>query len=48
MLEKWNKGDSIIMKANPDYWGEKAKSDQLVFRWSKEGAQRLLNSRRAR
>ena len=42
MLEKWNKGDSIIMKANPDYWGEKAKSDQLVFRWSKEGAQRLL------
>jgi peptide/nickel transport system substrate-binding protein len=42
MLEKWNKGDSIIMKANPNYWGEKAKADQLVFRWSKEGAQRLL------
>lgn len=42
ILDKWNKGDSIIMKANPNYWGEKAKSDQLVFRWSKEGAQRLL------
>jgi peptide/nickel transport system substrate-binding protein len=42
MLDKWNKGDSIIMKANPNYWGEKAKTDQLVFRWSKEGAQRLL------
>ena len=42
MLDKWNKGDSIIMKANPNYWGEKPKSDQLVFRWSKEGAQRLL------
>ena len=42
MLEKWNKGDSIIMKANPNYWGEKPKADQLVFRWSKEGAQRLL------
>jgi peptide/nickel transport system substrate-binding protein len=42
VLDKWQKGDSIVMKANPDYWGEKAKSDQLVFRWSKEGAQRLL------
>ena len=30
------------MKANPNYWGEKAKADTLVFRWSKEGAQRLL------
>jgi peptide/nickel transport system substrate-binding protein len=42
MLDKWNKGDSIIMKANPNYWGAKPKYDQLVFRWSKEAAQRLL------
>jgi peptide/nickel transport system substrate-binding protein len=33
ILDKWQKGDSIVMKA---------KADQLVFRWSKEGAQRLL------
>jgi peptide/nickel transport system substrate-binding protein len=42
MLDKWAKGDSVIMKANPDYWGNKAKSDSLVFRWSTEGAARLL------
>lgn len=42
MLDKWVKGDSIVMKRNPNYWGEKAKAETLVFRWSKEGAQRLL------
>jgi ABC-type transport system substrate-binding protein/ABC-type amino acid transport substrate-binding protein len=42
MLDKWVKGDSIIYKRNPDYWGNKAKAETLVFRWSKEGAQRLL------
>jgi peptide/nickel transport system substrate-binding protein len=42
MLDKWAKGDSVIMKVNPDYWGNKAKSDSLVFRWSTEGAARLL------
>ncbi len=41
-LEKWQKGDSLIMTRNPDYWGEPAKTDTLVFRWSKEGAARLL------
>jgi peptide/nickel transport system substrate-binding protein len=40
-LEKWQKGDSVIFKANPDYWGEKAKTDTLVFRWTTEGAARL-------
>ena len=42
MVDKWQKGDSITYKANPNYWGEKAKADTLVFRWSKEGAARLL------
>ncbi len=42
MVDKWQKGDSIIFKANPNYWGDKAKADELVFRWSKEGAARLL------
>jgi peptide/nickel transport system substrate-binding protein len=42
MLDKWAKGDSVIMKTNPDYWGNKAKTDSLVFRWSTEGAARLL------
>lgn len=42
MVDKWQHGDSITFKANPNYWGEKAKADTLVFRWSKEGAARLL------
>jgi len=41
-LEKWQKGDSVIMTRNDDYWGEKANAKTLVFRWQKEGAARLL------
>jgi ABC-type transport system substrate-binding protein len=39
---EWKKGDSITFERNEDYWGEPAKSQTLVFRWSAEGAQRLL------
>ncbi len=41
-LVKWNRGDSVVFEANPDYWGEKAKTQQLIFRWSEQSAQRLL------
>ena len=41
-LEKWQKGDSMIVTCNEDYWGEKAKAKTLVFRWPKEGTARLL------
>jgi ABC-type transport system substrate-binding protein/ABC-type amino acid transport substrate-binding protein len=41
-LEKWVKGDSIVLTRNADYGGEPAKAETLVFRWSKEGAARLL------
>ncbi|GAP22798.1 ABC transporter substrate-binding protein [Leptolinea tardivitalis] len=41
-LVEWKKGDSIIFEANPDYWGEKAKVKNLVFRWSDQSAQRYL------
>jgi len=42
MLKEWRKGDQMIMEANPNYWGDKAKAQTLVFRWSAEAAQRLL------
>lgn len=42
MLESWNRGDSITLKRFEDYWGEPAKTETLVFRWSAEAAQRLL------
>jgi len=42
MLDEWRRGDQMIMKRFDDYWGDAAKSETLVFRWSSESAQRLL------
>ncbi|GAP11095.1 bacterial extracellular solute-binding proteins, family 5 Middle [Bellilinea caldifistulae] len=42
VLDSWKRGDSIIFKRFDDYWGEKAKTQTLVFRWASEGAARLL------
>ncbi|PKN86798.1 MAG: peptide ABC transporter substrate-binding protein [Chloroflexi bacterium HGW-Chloroflexi-8] len=41
-LESWNRGDSIVLKKFADYWGDPAITDTVVFRWSGEGAARLL------
>jgi peptide/nickel transport system substrate-binding protein len=42
VLDSWNRGDSIVFKKFADYWGTPAVTDTLVFRWSSEGAARLL------
>ncbi len=42
MLDTWNRGDSVIFTKFDDYWGTPAIADTLVFRWSTEGAARLL------
>jgi len=42
MLKEWRRGDQLIMTKNPDYWGEPGIADTLVFRWSSEAAQRLV------
>ena len=39
---EWRRGDQIIFEANPDFWGTKAIAPNLVFRWSPESAQRLV------
>ncbi len=41
-LKEWAAGESVIMERNDDYWGEPAPFQTLVFRWSTEGAARLL------
>ncbi len=41
-LSAWNRGSDITMTANPDYWGDKAHAETLIFRWSIEAAQRLV------
>ncbi len=43
MFSQWVKGDSVILKANPNYWGTKAIAPTLVFKWNKEPAARLLD-----
>jgi ABC-type transport system substrate-binding protein len=42
VIDSWNRGDSIIYKKFDGYWGTPAIADTLVFRWSTEGASRLL------
>lgn len=41
-LKEWIAGESVIFERNDDYWGEPAPFQTLVFRWSTEGAARLL------
>lgn len=42
MLSEWRRGDQIIMKRFDGYWGDAAKAENLVVRWSTESAQRLV------
>jgi peptide/nickel transport system substrate-binding protein len=41
MLAQWQKGQEVDLTAFPDYWGTKALTNTVVFRWSSESAQRL-------
>lgn len=41
-VEAWERGNQLVFTRNEDYWGKKAKMPTLVFRWSSESAQRLL------
>ena len=42
MLSEWKRGDEIVFVQNPNFRGDPAKTPTLVFRWSSEAAQRLL------
>jgi peptide/nickel transport system substrate-binding protein len=37
-LERWQKGDSLILTRNEDYWGEQGNGRDPGFPWQKEGA----------
>jgi peptide/nickel transport system substrate-binding protein len=41
-LKTWEKGQRIVFEANPNYWGTKALTPNLEFRWSDQAAQRWL------
>jgi peptide/nickel transport system substrate-binding protein len=44
MLEEgaWERGNQIVLTRNPDYWGDEPPTETVVFRWSQESAQRLV------
>lgn len=44
-LDTWNRGDSVIMSRNDDYWGETPSFEKLVIRWNDSGAGRLTELR---
>ena len=39
---KWNKGESIVLERNDDYWGEPAKIKTIVFRFIDDNAARVV------
>src|SRR5579859_524372 len=41
-VKEWVKGDHITFVANPNFWGTPPTIKTLIFRWSTEAAQRLL------
>ena len=41
-LEAWERGSQIVLTANEDYWGDAPSIPTVVFRWSEESAQRLV------
>jgi ABC-type transport system substrate-binding protein len=42
MIESWERGNQLVLKRFDGFRGEPASSETLVFRWSTESAQRLL------
>jgi len=42
MVENWSRGEELVYTKNPNYWGDPAFADTLVFRWQTESAARLL------
>jgi peptide/nickel transport system substrate-binding protein len=43
IFKEWSKGNRIVWTANPDYWGDKAKTPTLELHWSDESAARLVD-----
>lgn len=42
MLENWTTGESLTLVRNPEYWGEPAKIENVVFRFITEASQRTI------
>jgi len=45
---EWNKGENVVLVRNDDYWGEKAKTKNIIFRFIADNSARCLLSRTVR
>jgi ABC-type transport system substrate-binding protein len=43
IVKEWVRGDHITLVPNPTYFGEKPANNELIFKWNKESAARLLD-----
>lgn len=41
-FRSWNRDDTVVLEANPSYWGGAPKTAKLVFKTIKDNAQRLV------
>lgn len=41
-LREWDRGNQLVLERYDEYWGDAAEAATLVFRWSSEAAQRLV------
>src|SRR5689334_13393521 len=41
-LDKWDKGNQVILTRNDDYWGDKAKTKSVVVKWTADASARLV------
>jgi len=39
---KWNKGENVVLVRNDEYWGEKAKTKNIIFRFIADNSARVL------
>jgi peptide/nickel transport system substrate-binding protein len=39
---QWDRGNQLVLERNDAYWGDPAITNTLVFKWSSEAAQRLV------
>ncbi len=45
MVKEWVRGDHLTLVPNPYYWGDKPKTDTVIFKWNSEAAARLTSLR---
>jgi len=41
-VKEYRRGDQLVLEVNPNYWGVPPKAKTIVFRWSQEPGQRLV------